>query len=327
MTVNFDFFNKKFYSQTENITHDQILQVLDSNSTVILDFTRDHANRSADQSVTEIKNYLDSCGYKNIFYLTTNKFEDTNDRIIFFPVWMYSKSLAYANIDIEFKTQRQYKISCLNRFPSVHRVYLFYLLRSKSYYNQSLTSFYGLRNPYVPEDTGTKESISNPMYDALPNDIRQNIKELNMYKESIPGDHAWNNDHTFNHPAYLDTYLNIVTESTANYPFFSEKICKPLASGQLLLLVDGQHSIEILRQFGFDLFDDFFNNHSYDQSIEFMSRIDNMLILLDSIYNDIELYFKSNYKRIIENRKLFLSESFRNNLLRPLIDRDLLINM
>jgi hypothetical protein len=129
-----------------------ILGELYNNELTILDFSREHVIGQDSWNAVNAKKYFDHLGLTNIFYLTSNIFE-VSDRIIFFPGWIYNKSLSYSNTLDNIKI-RSIKVSCLNRFPSAHRVYCFHELQKKKYSNEMMLSFYGLRDPYLPMNKG-----------------------------------------------------------------------------------------------------------------------------------------------------------------------------
>jgi hypothetical protein len=300
-----------------------VLEELYKNELTLLDFSREHVNGLGSWNATNAKKYFDQLGLTNIVYLTSNMFE-VSDRTIFFPGWIYTKSLSYINPLDNIKL-RSIKVSCLNRFPSAHRVYCFHELQKKKYSNEMMLSFYGLRDPYLPMNEG--HDIYHSMYNAIPTNIKNEIAKLFLYKEAIHNDDTWyyQNYMNFDHPAYLDSYLNIVTESSYDQCFFSEKSCKPLAAGQLFLQVNAKNSVDTLRYLGFECFDQYLNNHSYEIDDNFIVRIDAMLNLLDSIYPNIEELYFLNTKEILYNNEHLASESFRSKLLEPLRRHDLLL--
>ena len=300
-----------------------ILEELYKNELTILDFSREHVISQDSWNATNAKKYFDHLGLTNIVYLTSNLFE-VSDRIIFFPGWIYNKSLSYSNTLDNIKI-RSIKVSCLNRFPSAHRVYCFHELQKREYSKEMMLSFYGLRDPYSPLKEG--HDILHEMYQDIPRPIRNEIEKLILYKEAIPNDDTWSyqNVHRFDHPAFLDSYLNIVTESSYDQCFFSEKSCKPLATGQLFLQVNGKNSVDTLRYLGFECFNKHLNNHNYENFDNFIDRIDAMLNLLDNIYPNIEEIYFLNSKEIIYNKEYLVSDSFRIKLLEPLRQLKLLI--
>ncbi len=66
----------------------------------------------------------------------------------------------------------------------------------------------------------------------------------------IDDDNTASNDHTVSHDAYTNTECNIVTESTVDIEFTSEKLWKPIASGQFCHVVVRAGTIARLKDLG-----------------------------------------------------------------------------
>jgi hypothetical protein len=106
--------------------------------------------------------------------------------------------------------------------------------------------------------------------------------------------------------------------------FYSEKTFKPLAAGQLFFMVSSSGATRPLKSLGFETFDADFNNHDYEQPSDYITRLDQMVHLLNNIYPVIEdIYFK-NLPGLLHNQQYALSNSFRQSVLQPLRDRDLI---
>ena len=315
--VNFDLQTQQLFDQSNNLSHKDILAKI--TGPVILDFTKDHNRSHQPPNILDVKNILDQEIGTDVYYLTADpNYQD--DRIIFFPGWLYASSLEYSKYEYSISSNRNYNFSSLNRYPAPHRLYLVYQLLEKELDKNNLLSCYGFKNPY----NGQELSAFQLGINHLPLEICDKISRTQMYKECLPGDNLWNNDHSFQHPAFTDCYLNLITESAYTYTFFSEKTCKPLAAGQLFLSANGKNSLDSLRLLGFECFDDILDNHSYESHSNMIDRIDNMLVLLDKIYNNLADLFASKIQEIEYNREYFLSDLFRSKLISPLAQFNLL---
>lgn len=319
----FDTRMEKFFDPIQRYTHEDIIKKLSENKLVVFDLTRDqyHAELRF-QTVNDIKQSLDNLKFDNIIYLTSEieYIDKEEDRILFCPLWFFSKHIDYRSIPYQLKRQRNYNLSCLNRFPFPHKIYTIFKLNEMGYdYNKILLSCYGLRDPYNLQ----RQLTISDLWD-IPKDIKERISKMELYKECMPGDNKWNNDHSISHPAFSDSYLNIITESTYCISFFTEKTCKPLAAGQLFLSANGAESVKALKHFGFECFEDLFNNHDYENHKDFIQRIDNMIKLLNNIYPRIEELYWDNIDRLEYNRNYFISEDFKNTILQPLIKKELI---
>lgn len=202
---------------------------------------------------------------------------------------------------------RTYFLSCLNRQFRPHRAYLYWLLAQRRYLDQSLVS----HRAYVDSYTGDSVDLDHSWFQTIPDDIRVGMSQMCLYRESCPGDNRWINDHSFVHPAYSDSYLNLITESiTEPGVYFSEKTFKPLASGQIFLLLGCANSLPHLRNLGLECFDHNLAHHQYDSEQDWICRVDNLVGILDQIYDVIPDIYHINRREIEHNWDWVRSKSF-----------------
>lgn len=287
------------------------IDLIKSNSFSVLDYSIDPAQ------VWYIKSQLKSQGLLERVLFLTGDYNLVEDQVVFLPTLMLHRSLEYASYSFNNNLKRDYKISCLNRIPKEHKFYTYYKLLTK---DSIILSFNGLT------DSNSKEPVSydDPWYYNLPAELKEKLRSVHRYKEAFPDDNKWINDLTPNHPAFSNAYLNIVTETNSRSSFYSEKICKPLASNQFFLMSSGMRSLRGLRQLGIDCFDDVFDNHSYENLENFVDRIDAMISILDKVYPNLETIYADYFDRIKANQEYFLSDSFRQKLISPLKEMGLL---
>ena len=83
-------------------------------------------------------------------------------------------------------------------------------------------------------------------------------------KDGVHHGYGWENKQP-----YLDSYLNITTETDFLNPtgYASEKVWKPFGFFQPVLLVGSQNTLEFVRSFGFKTFDGFIDE-SYDKEVD-----------------------------------------------------------
>lgn len=224
----------------------------------------------------------------------------------FFPFWAVWMSKPWAPAmpmpNHKFSQHpKKYKLSCLNGTPWEHRKLVYLELSNKEYFDQTVFTF-AQRNDYIANST----LLSNPELDKF--------TSLPQSKTFLAGDATAGIDLSINHPAYLETYINLVTETTvsASTPMLSEKTFKPIVAGQLFVLIASPGAIQFLRDIGIDTFDDVID-HSYDLEVDIRKRIllalnqiDHLVSLdLESIYNQIK-------PRLQRNSEYFLSQEFRD---------------
>jgi hypothetical protein len=293
----------------------ELLTDIHKYSRIVIDATHDG------WTINDVRTHLDILGYTKEVIILTNKFGEYADNVVFFPYWFYRNSVRYSDQPLVPIGKRQHRVSCLNRNPTAFRLYLYYQLLQRHYGQDVMLSMHGLTCPYSQEQM----TLDHPRFNDIPADAKHWLQQHSLVREAYPGDNGNNfdepgnpGDHNWLHPAFSDTYLNIITESGVSTGFYSEKTFKPLAAGQLFFMVADANSTRGLQRMGFETFDEDFNAHSYEQAPSFVTRIDDMIALLDSKYDQIEeLYFK-NQTAIKHNQEYVLSDCFRQTLLKPL---------
>jgi len=103
------------------------------------------------------------------------------------------------------------------------------------------------------------------------------------------------------------SYENSVSLHTWNVPFITEKSMKPFAWGQIPIFLNCADSLQKIRDFGFDLFDDIID-HGYDNEPDPMTRIKLCVDQLEKIcrwsLEDCRKFKQDNMQRFENNRKI-----------------------
>lgn len=181
-----------------------------------------------------------------------------NSQVKFFPFWQYwIGKQQYTESDIK----RTHKISSLNGTSWNHRKLVYLELSKQDWFNDMIFTF-GNRPPCNDWQNSLTDQEQTE-FDLLPNPV-------NYVKQDVENEI----DLSIEHPAYRSSWVNLVVETSVKLdtPFLSEKTFKPIASGQLFLLVSAPGSISYLRDVGFDVFDDIID-HSYDNVLDLRSRL------------------------------------------------------
>ena len=248
-----------------------------------------------------------------LFYMLTGEYKyhknpPVNNYIKFFPFWAVWASNPHS-IDGQFKNynfskyHKKYKLSCLNGMAWQHRKWIYLQLAHKSYFNELVFS-YGNRQEKNPYDYSNELQL-------MPNEIDKLLKLPDHVK--FIADEISEIDVTTNHPAYLETYINLVTETTINglMPMLSEKTFKPIVTGQLFILVAAPGAIQFLRDIGIDTFDDIID-HSYDMIIDSRLRLEAVISQVDHLMTlNIEQIYTQIKPRLQRNSEYFMSTEFR----------------
>ena len=224
----------------------------------------------------------------------------------FFPFWAVWMSKPWAPAmpmpNHTFSQHpKKYKISCLNGTPWEHRKLVYLELTNKEYFDQTVFTF-AQRSDYVANNTLLLESELDK-FASLP-----------QSKTFLDCDATAGIDLSINHPAYLETYVNLVTETTvsADTPMLSEKTFKPIVAGQLFVLIASPGAVQFLRDIGIDTFDDIID-HSYDNITDTRQRIISAIDQIDQLVRlDLEMLYNQIKPRLQRNSEYFLSQEFRD---------------
>jgi hypothetical protein len=114
------------------------------------------------------------------------------------------------------------------------------------------------------------------------------------------------NDHSILHDAYTSAECNIVTESTVDVEFTSEKVWKPIASGQCFHIVGSVGTNAWLRSFGLETFDNI-----YDLTTNTITRLEQLVNQLDGS----SMWSAENLDKIKHNYDLFHSGGIEKTIL------------
>ena len=239
------------------------------------------------------------------FYILTGSYSYFNTstpdpRVKFFPFWTVWVSCQQYQFS---HAPKLYRFSSLNGTPWEHRKLTYVNLVDRAYFNTMVFTF-GNRPGY--------EKIPSP--DDLTPEQQQRFDQLPQTVTFVDSDATRGIDVTTDHPAYQETLVNLVTETTvsASMPMLSEKTFKPIASGQLFVLIASPGAIGFLRSTGIDTFDDIID-HSYDQISNTELRIQQALAQLDRLDQlDLDAIYNQIKPRLIKNSEYFNSQEFRD---------------
>lgn len=249
--------------------------------------------------VEDVVDRVSKLGFDNYIILHTNRTYKGSERALFFPTDLITRSFEYPLNPI--KKHKNHLVSCLNRRPAGIRMYNFFRLSQKKYFDPLVNL---MTNKHLHgEDV---DFLSNSFND-VPVEIRQKLLELNILHSDLV-----DNDVSFNHIAFTDSYANICIETNPTQHYFTEKTAKPIAAGQFFFQVNAPGSMNILKDMGIDIFDDIFDHNYYDNEPDPMVRIDKMFEIIDVHVDNLHEIHERCYNRLIANRDYFLSDKFRN---------------
>lgn len=270
-------------------------------------------------NVVEVDNVLGEIKKLNLpkktFVITSDysyfKNPQCDPMIKFFPFWAiwtsspdttvhsYDPKL-FHNVHQFSNKIKKHKISCLNGTPTEHRILTYLHLKDKPYFKDLVFSF-GNRPPHH-HFGGLLTNEERKAYKSLPNNV-----------SFVTEDAVRGIDISVDHPAFLESYVNLVTETTIsnNVCMLSEKTFKPIVTGQFFILIAPPGAVQFLRNIGIDTFDDIID-HSYDTELDLRIRIKLALDQVDHLVQmDLDSLYNQSKSRLIRNSKYFLSQEFR----------------
>lgn len=209
----------------------------------------------------------------------------------------------------------------LNNSCRIHRVYLFTQLLKR---NLSLDKCSFLFSTGTPNGWQYNRKVFESTLDLLI-DERKIDKELCNRALTYPLPKILDYDNTtatfiYNDINYLyKTILNLVSETTVgmtegdisneNTYTFTEKTIKPFLVKQIPLFFALPGHINLLREMGFDMYDDIVN-HSYDTELDSVKRLDMILDELDRLLKiDLVEFKNNNAERFDKNYNLLFKLS------------------
>ncbi len=280
--------------------------------TVVISDNISHVVFDAATNPVDPLQYLESVNVDRPFTIVSglyHYYQRPDPRIKFLPFWAMWMSDPYTGIlDRQYhrfsNSPKKYKFSCLNGTAKEHRKLLYVLLNQKHYFKDIVFTF-GHR----------------PLTTVFPNEILLTIEEQKIYQslpqavEFIDSDAIVGIDLTLNHPAYQESYVNLVTETTVVSPMLSEKTFKPIVAGQLFVLIACPGAIQFLRDIGIDTFDDIID-HSYDIILDTRTRINKALEQVDLlIEKDLDATYNNIKYRLEQNSIYMRSQKFRDQFI------------
>ena len=278
----------------------------------------------------EVKNFLKDCNFsKAISAVLVNEksFAEKNQNLNFrfFPIWAYryacrGRQGGVGSIDNIFLKKRNYKVSCLNRIPKLHRLYTYYWLKQLSWSNEVYLSFHGT----IFEDSSARTELT---LEKINQQLGSTVADFfSTQADSFPiknqQDYNWGEQyiHEVNAPAYIDCYSNLCTESSVNYYCPTEKTFKCIIAGNLIFPVASCGFVTELLDRGLDINFQGLNLKKLDLTINWKSRITDVLNQLDRVYSNLEDIWIHNKKSLINNREILVNGQLENNLLKNIQD-------
>lgn len=246
--------------------------------------------------------------------------------------FLFNEYKVYCNIDpIEDKNLKSTKpIVCLNNNPRPQRVGIVLMLLQNKLGPASNISFLSQeRRSKQTNYIFTHETIlSWAEWDDPYQDKLRDIAENNFYdyqfliEEVYPANDTKNSDNFTNSLSihYKNSFIEFVSETLCIEPTYqiNEKFLNSVFGFNFPILVSSKDSVQVLRDMGFDMFDDIIN-HTYDTIENPFYRIKasidlNLSLLQDT--NRIKYLWNKNLHRFRDNVQLYKTKLYDNEFQR-----------
>jgi hypothetical protein len=274
-------------------------------SLVIADLSSDHWGADGG-TINMVYDILENNGINFIVLSHEPTDHQLRPNLYFCPSWYHVTKERYVIPDrVILNSDRTYKVSCLGGNARNHRIYNYLQFKNKPYAQNSLVTMY--------------KTVKTRQDDVELDEIT--LTQWSMIKDSLE---SWNNTGLpmDDHPAWFDTYINIIGESTVcNRVFLSEKTWKPISSGQLFVMFGNPGSITHLRDLGVDVFDDIIDHKYYDTELDWKTRLEKLYTVVDSLVNqDLAVIYKQTQDRRLNNKQNFLAGNFDQKYYNQIMD-------
>lgn len=193
-----------------------------------------------------------------------------------------------SRFNLDIASPRPYKFCSLNGNSHAHRIWLYFNLLNK------LDSCW-LTYHNCPGD---------------PVELAELDPDLIKLAAELPVTRATTTHLDNRHPAYSQAYVDICTETMMrrDVVIIGEKTWKPIVSGQLFLIAGGPGTIQQLRNWGLDVYDDIID-HSYDEPGTWQERIAKFADSVRKLQNlDLDAVWAQTVSRRAANRDLVASQ-------------------
>ena len=292
--------------------HDKIKHLSETYDFILINCSTEHWGSVRDFPLTlRMSELLVEHNCKGFVCLSHDPSDELlHQKIMYFPfyarlakIWP-SKSTNRLTIA---QKQRTYFLSNLNYFARDFRIANYLMLLDKSYADRVFLTMHNqqqLNHDYDGHFSLTEEEICR-------------WKHLQRQPTSF-SDH-YNVFFGLDHPAFSDSYLHLVSESTVKDKLFvTEKTWKPIAACQLFLIWGNSGIIQLIRDMGVDVFDDVID-HSYDVETDHRLRLNKIHHELDRLSElDWQHLNKLTVDRRIENSQKFYKGVFIDPYLQKL---------
>ncbi len=232
-----------------------------------------------------------------------------------FELWYYQRNLPHSPCVIHHEP-REREFTCLSRLHKWWRATAIADLHRTGLLSNSYWSY--CEAPYGAD---TDCPIEVDMISRLRYDRTKFLEQAPYYSDDL--EDSDRNNHAVMEPKYFtNAYCQIVLESQFDVDqsggaFVTEKTFKPIKHGQLFFVAGGVNSLQVLRDLGYQVFDDILDN-SYDTIANHTQRWERLRESIEAARPRLPELFKAAESQLKHNQRLFVANKADrlNNLIR-----------
>ena len=249
-----------------------------------------------------------------VLFLSSNMeyFYTNHDHVVFFPFWLlaaqeFPKNNLVFGSELDIYRKHQIATSPRNLKHRKHRLYFYGKLLQTNFADKVRKNFF----KYDDFDFNHLEYSAGLSFDEW-----QHFKTI--YDNSPYFDAAEQQavvDTNFD--IYLESYIHLVSETYTEYSFISEKTYKSFLAGQIPMILGCPGVMAMLKDLGFDIFDDVIDHKFYDSQTNFTQRVTNMLEVVQHTYT---LKLDQIFAATVSRRQKNFDVIFNNKFLPSCID-------
>lgn len=242
--------------------------------------------------------------------ITSNSdyFKKSEPNIIYYPFFLIDGIDKNKDISVDIKSSRRSIASFLTFHLHIHRLLTFLQLFKQPWFDRCLVNLYQVEKMTASQLHTYNISISM----LTPEEIEETNELIKI--APITADITDKQEEIVNikNTAFVDSYINIQTESDYPTNFLTEKSIKPFLSGQFSAVLAHPKVYQHLVELGFDLLNDYIDLNTKIPDIkEHIGYVLNQVTELETV---IEQAWESSYTCRLHNYNLIRNPALFNML-------------
>lgn len=240
------------------------------------------------------------------YYLGRYQKEETRRSTSLWPTFFINRSYYYLKDEtIKSKSNIKYFFISMMNLPREHRCFLIDNLINYKFKNTALTWHYTDTNYnwlyWKPQQLRLSDQLFSKVY-----------RENQIHNNFVPSIHKLPTE-------FNQSLFSLVSESSIDKPFITEKTAIPLLMGQPFIVQGAPGFHNYLKELGFELYTELFD-YSFDENLDYKKRTEFILKNINSLKKkDWNLLYNAVYEKTIRNRNRAIAIAQDNNFIPSLV--------